>query len=326
VPAAGIIRFGSLTARLTSESPGRAEDVARIFGTSLKPASPELASRAELAVALREPDRAAWPDRPAIPPDGMVLRHSARRPEIHTEHIAAALDLGTAPAHADVALLTPHPAHFDLCVHLAVVFHKLLFLMDRVVLHAAAVRLGGRVSMFLGDRGAGKSTISLRLARAGGAVLGEDHLILRRDGAGFAVSGCDERSRLDAKTERHFFDRPLAAEPADFAGRLKKEMPAHQLFRSEPYTDRLPALLFFARPGGRFAIAPLSRRVALLKLMEAAGKLQRFVDPMDRGRFLALLSDFVATVEPYDLSLSEDIQELDRLAAFLTPLETAAAP
>jgi hypothetical protein len=323
--ATGVIRFGSLTARLSCADPERGEDIARIFGTSLKSPTPELLARVEADIALAEPTRAEWSDRLLIPRDGMVLRHSDRHPEIHTERISVALDLAAFPARADFALFTPHPPHFDLCVHLAVVFHKLLFLMDRVVLHAAAVRLSGRVSVFLGARGAGKSTIALRLARAGGTVLGEDHLILKRSGGGFAVSGCDERARLDAKTERHFFDEPLPAEPVDFAGRLKKEIPAQQLFRSEPYTDGRADLLFFARPGTTFAIAPLRRRIALLKLMEAAGKLQRFVDPTDRGRFLAMLSDFVTTIQPYDLTLSDDLRELDGLVRFLEPDGRGAA-
>jgi hypothetical protein len=131
------------------------------------------------------------------------------------------------------------------------------------------------------------------------------------------VSGCDERSRLDAKTERHFFAEPLPVEPADFAGRLKKEMPARALFSSEPYTDERADLLFFARSGSSFAITPLSRQAALLKLMAAAGKLQRFVDFADRRRFLDLLSDFVRTVTAYDLELGRDLCELDRLVRFL---------
>ena len=325
--ATGVIRFGSLTARLSCADPGRGEDVARIFGTSLKPPTAELLARVDADIVLAEPPREEWPDRPRIPPDGMVvLRHSDRRPEIHTENISVVLDLAATPARADFALLRPHPSHFNLYVHLAVVFHKLLFLMDRVVLHAAAVRLGGRVSMFLGDRGAGKSTIALRLARAGGTVLGEDHLILKRSGGHFTVSGCDERSRLDAKTEGHFFDQPLPAEPIDFAGRFKKEMSAQQLFRSQPYTDDRADLLFFARPGTSFAITSVPRRIALLKLMEAAGKLQRFVDPTDRGRFLDMLSDFVATIQPYNLALSDDLRELDRLVRFLEPDGPGAAP
>ena len=315
--ATSIIRFGSLTARLHYGDPQRGEDVARIFGTSLKPPTVELLARVEADIALSEAPRGQWSARPLVPEDGMILRHAHHRPEIHTEAISAVLDRAADPVRADIALLTPHPPHFELCVHLAVVFHKLLFLLDRVVLHAAAIRVAGRMSMFLGDRGAGKSTIALQLARAGGTVLGEDHLILKRAAPGFLVSGCDERSRLDAKTERHFFDRPLPAEPADFAGRLKKEMPAQELFRSQPYTDERADLLFFARPGTSFGITPLPRRTALLKLMEAAGKLQRFVDPTDRGRFLGMLGDFVPTITPYDLVLSDDLRELGRLVRFL---------
>jgi hypothetical protein len=61
----------------------------------------------------------------------MVLRHVHQRPEIHTQVASAVLDLSGEPARARIALLKPHLSHFELCVHLAVVLHKLLFLMDR---------------------------------------------------------------------------------------------------------------------------------------------------------------------------------------------------
>src|SRR5699024_9092648 len=125
------------------------------------------------------------------------------------------------PTHIRVTVRRGDRSHYDLCVHLAVVFHKILFLLDRIVLHAAAVRVAGRVALFIGDRGAGKTTTALALTRAGGTVLGEDHIILRRSGDGFVVSGCDERWRVDARTERHFFDNPLPLEAADYAGRMK---------------------------------------------------------------------------------------------------------
>ncbi|MGH7265594.1 MAG: hypothetical protein ACREMB_12190 [Candidatus Rokuibacteriota bacterium] len=312
-----IIRFGSLTARLACEGRPRGEDVARIFGTTLKRPSQDLLERVEVEIALAERAHETWPSRPPVPEDGMILRHAHPRPEIHTEALSALVDLTGSPARAEIAVLEPDMPHFDLCVHLAVVFHKLLLLLDRVVLHAAAVRLAGRVSLFLGDKGAGKSTISLRLARAGGTVLGEDHLILKRSAGRFWVSGCDERSRMDARTERYFFAEPLAAEPADFAGTLKKEVPAADVFHSEPYTDQRADLLFFSRVGTTFGITPLSRGMALLKLMQAAGRLQRFVDPTDHGRFLGMLSAFVPTVSAYQLDLSADLRELDRLVGFL---------
>jgi hypothetical protein len=122
---------------------------------------------------------------------------------------------------------------------------------------------------------------------------------------------------LDAKTERYFFDQPLPGEPVSFAGRLKKEIPAAAVFDSRPYCDYRADRLFFVQAGTSLRITPLPRRIALLKLMGAAGRLQRFVDAIDRVRFLGMLSDFVETVVPYDLGLSEDLSDLDQLVEFL---------
>lgn len=272
-------------------------------------------ARVDADIVVRE---SGADDAPAltVPPDGMVVRRAHPRSVIHTEALAVTIDHGRTPVQVHVRVLPGERSHYDLCVHLAVVFHKILFLLDRVVLHAAAVRIAGRVAIFVGDRGAGKTTTSLALSRAGGIVLGEDHLILRRSGDGFLVSGCDERWRVDERTERHFFDSPLALEAADYAGRMKKEVAVRDV-ASQPFTDEAPAQLFFMRAGSRFEITPIPRGATTLRLMEAAGKLQRFVDAADRFRFLTMVSDFVATITPYALERSDDLGDLDRLIAFL---------
>jgi hypothetical protein len=322
--AVALIRFGSLTARIVWSGDGRGDDLAWMFGTPLLSPDTELAEKVELDIVFADgvADRRSRPD---IPPDGMVLGGVPLRREIHTETVSAVIDLAADPVRVDLAIHADGIAHFDLCVHLTVVLHKVLFIVGRVVLHAAAVRLGGVTTLFLGDKGAGKTTSSLRLARAGATVLGEDHVILKRSRDGFQVSGCDERSRLDAKTERYFFPEPLAMEPRDFAGLLKKELPARDVFDSQPYIDHRPARVFFSRVGTKFAIVPLPRRAALLRLIRAAGKLQRFVDADDYGSFLDMLSDFTRAVVAYDLELSPDLRELDRLVEFLQP-ETSAEP
>ena len=322
--AVGVIRFGSLTARIVWNGDRRGDDVAWIFGTPLIAPDSERARTIELEVAFV--DGVAVDRRPEIPPDGMVLCGTGSRPEIHTEAVSAVIERAHDPPRVTIAL---HGAaatlpHFDLRVHLTVVLHKALFILGRVVLHAAAVRLADRVSLFLGDKGAGKTTSSLRLGRAGATVLGEDHVILRKSPQGFRVSGCDERSRLDAKTERYFFPELLATAPRDFAGILKKEVPAVEVFDSQPYTDYRPDFVFFSRVGRKFAITPLPRQAAVLRLMRAAGKLQRFVDPGDAGSFVDMLLDFAQTVRSFDLELSPDLQQLDRLVDFLQR-ETPAA-
>jgi hypothetical protein len=321
--AVGVIRFGSLTARIVWNGDRRGEDVAWIFGTPLTAPDSELACTIDLQVTFVD-GAAAGPSRPDIPPDGMVLCGSHSHPEIHTEAVSATIDRTSDPAHVTIAVHTAAMPHFDLCVHLTVVLHKVLLILGRVVLHAAAVRLSDRVSLFLGDKGAGKTTSSLRLGRAGATVLGEDHVILRKSAGGFRVSGCDERSRLDAKTEKYFFPELLATAPSDFAGILKKEVPAREVFDSQPYTDHRPDFVFFSRVGMKFAITPLPRQAAVLRLMRAAGKLQRFVGSRDAGSFVDMLLDFAQTVRPFDLELSPDLRQLDRLVDFLQH-ETLAA-
>jgi hypothetical protein len=147
--------------------------------------------------------------------------------------------------------------------------------------------------------------------------LSEDHLVLRRSGDEFLVSGCDERWRVDERTERHFFEHPLPLQPSEYAGRMKKEVVARPGVESRPYSDERAVQLFFMRAGRRFAITPLSRGVAVLKLMEEAGKLQRFVDAADRQRFLAMLSDFVPTITPWAMERSDDLGDLEQLVGFL---------
>jgi hypothetical protein len=309
-----ILRLGSLTARLDAP-PSLGGDLASIFGTSLKVPTSDLLARVDADIDVRESKE---DDTPAVtvPPDGMVVRHANPISIIHTEALSVAIDHARTPVRVGVRVRPGERSHYDLCVHLAVVFHKILFLLDRVVLHAAAVRIGGRVAIFIGDRGAGKTTTALALSRAGGTVLGEDHLILRRSADGFVVSGCDERWRVDERTERHFFDGPLPLEAADYAGRMKKEVVVRDV-ASEPFTDDRAAQLFFIRAGNRFDIAPIPRGVTVLRVMEAAGKLQRFVDANDRLRFLTMVSDFVATITPYALERTDDLGDLDRLIEFL---------
>jgi hypothetical protein len=314
-----VLRLGSLTARLDAPQ-SLGADIAYICGTSLKAPTHELLARVDVDIVVRDSEEDDT-SVATVPPDGMVVRHAHSVSVIQTEALSVTIDHTRTPVQVHVRVRHGERSHYDLCVHLAVVFHKILFLLDRVVLHAAAVRIAGRVAIFIGDRGAGKTTTALALSRAGGTVLGEDHLILRRSGSGFLVSGCDERWRVDERTERHFFDDPLPFEAADYAGRLKKEVVVRDV-ASQPFTDEPPAQLFFMRTGSHFAITPIPRGVTALRLMEAAGKLQRFVDASDRLRFLTMVSDFVATITPYALERTDDLADLDRLIDFLR--DTAA--
>lgn len=69
--------------------------------------------------------------------------------------------------------------HF-LCDHVA---PRVLAQLGRFVLHGSAIEMGGRAVIFIGETGAGKSTLAASLQRAGHRLMGDDAVIVteRRD-------------------------------------------------------------------------------------------------------------------------------------------------
>jgi hypothetical protein len=128
------------------------------------------------------------------------------------------------------------------------------------------------------------------------------------------VSGGDDRSRVTERTERHFFPAPLAVEAKDFAGTMKKEIRMGDYFRSEPFRDFPPRRLLFPRITGRFELRRLKSQPALLRMMAYNGHFQRFEGARDQSAFLDFLAGFIATVSCWDLTLSDDLTELEVLA------------
>ena len=314
-----ILRFGSLRGRLVSPRPLYTEEVALVFGAEILASAS--ARNGEERFDLRIEDGAdretVGGDDPPVPAHGLRLGGTDRHPTILTEVLRAEASLDERPVRMRIVVRQPGADRYELRVHFAAVLQKLFFLMDHVVLHAAAVRLDDRVHVFVGDKGAGKSTLCLGLARAGGTVLGEDHVILRRTPSGFLVSGGDERSRVTEQTEAHFFREPLPVPPKDFAGTPKKEIRMGDVVASRPYEDFPAHCLHFPWVTGRLELRPLKAQPALLRLMKYTGHFHRFAGGADQARFLGMLADFVAGVRTFELALSRDLGDLSRLATAL---------
>lgn len=269
---------------------------------------------AEIVFRERGPSRT---NGPVIEPDGLVILHSTHHAELHTELVSVRLDLETNPACVEAWVHEPLAPEYELAVHLTVLLHKILFLMDRLLLHAAAVRLAGRVSLLVGDKGAGKTTSSLAVARAGGAILAEDHVLVRRTPGEFLVSGCDERARLTERTEGHFFPIPVQAPVRELGGLTKKEIRTADHFESVPYRDYAVHRLCLLTIGTEFSAERISRPAAVVGLLGSTRKLQRFAGPRDQDAYLGYLADFVQTLACYRIKLSPDLARLDRLVEFL---------
>ncbi len=257
------------------------------------------------------------PPTDVVPPAGMLLGGNPHRPTITTEALHADLQLDVEPVRITIRVRRPDLRAVELDFHFSVVLHKILFLVDRVVLHGAAVHWNDQVSLFVGEKGAGKSTICLALARAGATVLGEDRLVLRKTATGFLLSGGDERSRVTERTEQHFFPEPLAVPPRDFAGTLKKEIRMGDHFRSSPFEDFRPDRLYFPKITGRLQVTPLKAQPALLRLIQLTSHHHRFAGGTDQKRFLDYLAGFIGSVRACDVELSSNLSELERLNELL---------
>ena len=310
-----MIRFGSLHGRLESARQEYTDALALVFGVGLHPLTPEQEADRHFDLVIVDGSAPLVGDNGSgVRPNFLTLGGTPERPTMSTEALRAELDLTREPWDIRLTVLRNDLDFPTLCVHFGVIIHKALFHLDRVILHAAAVDVDGEVCLFVGDKGAGKSTTCLALARAGGTVLGEDQVILHRSGTRYLVSGSDERSRVTERTERHFFPEPLAVPARDFAGTMKKEIRRGEFFRSAPFQDFPPHRLLFPRVTGRFQLTRLKAQSALVRMLAYNGHFQRFEGARDQADFLGFLSGFITSVSCWELELSENLAELDTLA------------
>jgi hypothetical protein len=311
------LRFGSWWGRLAFDHPEYLEAVRSIFGAELYPPAPPGEPAPHFDCEILGPEHGDPTPGAVVPPAGMLLRSDGPLRIVTTEALHVELRLDSIPTMLRIWVRRSELPTGRLHFHFSVVFHKILFLMDRMVLHGAAVRWEDTVNLFIGEKGAGKSTICLALARAGATVLGEDRLVLRRSEGKFLVSGGDERSRLTERTEQHFFAEPLGVPFRDFAGTPKKEIRLGDYFQSRPFEDYPPGRLFFPAITGRLRVAPLKSQPALLRMMGHTAHFHHFVGPVDQRRFFEFLADFVATIPAYQAELSSNLEELDQLGEHL---------
>ncbi|MEM7114741.1 MAG: hypothetical protein AAF614_20055 [Chloroflexota bacterium] len=203
--------------------------------------------------------------------------------------------------------------------HLFATLSKLLFRANRFYIHAAAVAWQEQVSLFVAPGGFGKSTITLRLAQAGATVLSEDHVLLRRDENGrFWVSGCQETARVTAKTEKMIFAQPLDKTAVVTNQQLPKKLfDVADYFTADPYTDYPFQNIFFNHLGEQFQIQPISRQETILRLLYMTRSFFRYSETADLSHYLNFFSDLVMERNCFNLELSPNLKDLDKLIVFL---------
>ncbi len=311
-PCIGAFRVGSLCVHADATRDVYLEDFSSFFAAEIQ--DPRDVPSAGMYLTIVE---APGPSPIAVPNDGMVITAAG---EIHTEAMFAQTGHEDGVPIARVTVFAENLNLDERRIYLVVLLNKLLFRLGYMRLHSSAVALDGKVNVFIGDRGAGKSSICAFLAGRGGLVLADDDVMLHYGGDVCVVSGCDETMRIMADTERHLFGR-LDAPVEMFGGKPKKQIMTAERFSIEPYVDHALDRMFFPRVGESFSVMRVTPSRVVMRLMNSLVLYNRFAGAGDHKQTLDYLADVAARINAYELTLSPDFSDLEQLQAFLTCAE-----
>jgi hypothetical protein len=301
----GTVRFGTLVVAVSFEQPR----YRRALDTHFRAVVGPPVESAALSLEVVELDEVA----PLLTGDtALTVVRSGDRTTWSMELGWARLDHTAGEA---VVALRPTGQRPEVTLHcFAVLVQKILQAVGLIRLHAGGAVLGDRVAVFVGDKGAGKSTLALALGRHGATVLGDDQLALERHDGAVTVAGSDGRIRLTAETEAHFFAAPLPIVPVVLAGVAKKEARLADLVEADAHRGHRPTDLWFPEVGARYDLSPMTGREALRRLLAALVPHHRFADGPDRREFVDLVTSLVEATAVSRLTLTTDLDDLERVA------------
>jgi len=205
----------------------------------------------------------------------------------------------------------------DVRYYQMILWNKFIFRLGKLHMHAAALQIGNKTAVLIGDKGTGKTSISIAAGLKGGTILSEDHTLISEFANGFQVSGCDGYTRITKETEKYFFHDSLPDEAKDFAGVSKKEVQLKRFVKAEPFMDHPVDLIFFPTVNDAFSIQSKSSMTAVLYSLDRLRHGHRFYDAADYESFIDYLSRFYNSASVYDLKLSPDLRDIDQLLEFI---------
>lgn len=141
------------------------------------------------------------------------------------------------------------------------------------MLHAAGLARGERALLITGASGAGKTTLTLALLRAGYGFLADDTVLLSArggaDGPGLRALAFPDEMDLTEQTTKFFPDLPLGGLVWTPQGRPKQAVSAHAVFGRPPVWNCEPVALIFPQPGAahQSRLSRLAPDEALLQVL-----------------------------------------------------------
>ncbi|MBW1785937.1 MAG: hypothetical protein JRK53_04860 [Deltaproteobacteria bacterium] len=310
------VQLGDLYCFVESTDAALLDSLAAAYGTPLLDVEHENPEGVGCTIRVFEREESS----PDLPPDGMKIQNCDGRWLVDSPYLACTLDRNHTPPRVTLHLRQPDLAHHLKIYVLWLTLNKVLLLMNRLLLHAAAVKFQGRVILFAGRRGTGKSTVSLALAKQGAVVLAEDHIIAYGADGGIQVSGCNARFRVMPDAEAYLFGNSLKAPVVDVGGVLKKEGNLYDHVKCAPNRAFRPDALCFNVLGSNLALRRIKPQEAVRRIMANTRDVQRFSGGEDFGRYLRLVSELAKALPVYELELSKELEELAELESCLEPI------
>jgi hypothetical protein len=172
--------------------------------------------------------------------------------------------------------------------------------------HAAGLARHGRALLLPGTRGAGKSTLTLALLRAGCGLLGDDTVLLARRPEGLRALAFPDEIDLTASTLAFFPEVEPWLEPPP-AGWQKRQLRPERAWGAGIVWESEPAAVVFPRVSGRArsTLAPIDAGEALLELAPNV----LLTEPRASQDHLDALAALASSCRCYRLETGSDLDE-----------------
>jgi hypothetical protein len=186
---------------------------------------------------------------------------------------------------------------------------------ERFPLHAAGLALNGRGILIPGASGAGKSTTSVTLVRAGFDFLSDDTVFLTRDEGGIWVAGFPDEIDVTDNTVAMIPELGYLAGAALLPGRDKHSFRVEEVFKVTPLAGCRPEILLAPQvvAGSGTEVEPLNPSEALMALLPNV----LLTDPAASQSHLDMLAELVQSMRCLRLLVGSD---LDAAAACVADL------
>jgi hypothetical protein len=222
-----------------------------------------------------------------------------------------------AEGRIEISIIGSAPGDPVLATHpmLTIALVETLKRFERYSLHAAGLAWNGRGILVPGASGAGKSTTSVTLVRAGFGFLSDDTVFLTRDRDGIWVAGFPDEVDVTDNTVAMIPELAYLAESAIRPGRDKHSFRVEEVFGITPVVGCRPEVLLAPQvvAGPDTRVEPLSTSEALMALLPNV----LLTEPVTTQAHLDMLAELVESLRCLRLLVGSD---LDAAAACVADL------